>query len=311
MPPACRRSGSSARVSACGSAGVGRPDRGERLGLQVGQGRHRERAERAGVVHQQVEGPVAADRRDQVVAMGRVVDVTGDRGDVVETRDGLREPCRVAAVGDDAPSAVGERVDEGSAQPGGTAGDERERTGVSGHASKSATSSSLEIKGCSLVVRTRGCMGSWNRWSSWSPRCPETWWSPIPTRWRSTGTTGRATSRPASRWPWSERWTPARCRPPCAGPPSTGSASSREAPAAGSRAGPTPSTARSCSASSGWARSRSTPPARSRSSSRAPSTPRSRRPPPSTACGTRPTRRRSRSARSAATWPPTPAACAA
>ncbi len=31
----------------------------------------------------------------------------------------------------------------------------------------------------------------------------------------------------------------------------------------------------------------------------------------STACGTRPTRRRTRSVRSAATWPPTPAACAA
>ena len=45
--------------------------------------------------------------------------------------------------------------------------------------------------------------------------------------------------------------------------------------------------------------------------SRAPSTPTSSARRPSTACGTRPTRRRSRSARSAATWRPTRAACAA
>ena len=105
--------------------------------------------------------------------------------------------------------------------------------------------------------------------------------------------------------------TPPTCRRPCAGPASTGPG---RAPRCRQRAVRRLERRRR--------RHRAQPRAdaaveidpatrTSRSSSRARSTSRSSRPPPSTGSGTRPTRRRSRSARSAATSRPTPAACAA
>ena len=105
---------------------------------------HRQRAEGAGVVHEQVEAVVRAgppDGLDQGVPVVGVRDVAGDRLDVVEVRGRLGEPDGVASVGDDGPAAVVEGVHQGAAEACGSAGDEGKGSVVTSHANESATSS--------------------------------------------------------------------------------------------------------------------------------------------------------------------------
>ena len=150
--PVGRRAGRGRRllVRACGAPALVSQIGGQALGLEVLQVRHRERAERAGVVHEQVEaavaGPQPAHGVDELGAVVGVRDVAGDRRDVVEVAGRLGEPGGVAAVGDDGPAAVVEGVHQGAAEACGAAGDEGKRSVMTSHAVESATSSEVEIK---------------------------------------------------------------------------------------------------------------------------------------------------------------------
>ena len=82
-------------------------------------------------------------------------------------------------------------------------------------------------------------MTPWNPSTPWWPRSPQGSCSPPSTAWRSTASTGPATSPPATRWPWSGRRTPGRCRRPSAGRPRTASGSCRAEPGSGLSGGST------------------------------------------------------------------------
>ena len=189
-----------------GCAGVGLPDRGEALGLEVLERGHRERSQRAGVVHEQVETAAVSEAAygvHQVLAVRRVGDVAGQRGHAVEVVGRLGEPGGVPAVGDDGPAAVVEGADQGTTEAGGAAGDEGERCVFTSHAVESATSSSLEIKGRPLLEPPSACDAligrrRWPRWTTSSGWCVARGCRSACARHASCGSWTRSTSRAPS-----------------------------------------------------------------------------------------------------------------
>ena len=107
-------------------AGVDRERGQQLLGGQGGQRSHRQWAQRAGVVHEQVETGLPLDLFHERVLVAGVGDVAEDAD---HPRPANRPPQRfgATAVDDDGPAAVGERVGEGAAEAGGPSGDECNR----------------------------------------------------------------------------------------------------------------------------------------------------------------------------------------
>ena len=85
-------------------------------------GPHRQRSQRAGVVHQQVQAAEPLDLGDQRGAVVGVGDVARHDPDAGEVDAG--EGVRGAAVGDDSDAAGGQRAGQRQAETGGAAGDE-------------------------------------------------------------------------------------------------------------------------------------------------------------------------------------------
>ena len=115
------------------------------FGLEVPEVGHRQRAEGAGVVHEQVEAVVRAPRRRTASTRSCRWPASamspGIAVDVVEVAGRLGEPGGVASVGDDGPAAVVEGVHQRAAEACGSAGDEGKGSVVTSHANESATSS--------------------------------------------------------------------------------------------------------------------------------------------------------------------------
>ena len=112
---------------------VDRQDPGELRRRQVHQGGKRRRAERAGVVHQQIQVAARGDLGHQVGAVRVVGDVTGDHNDAgpgCKAGPSRLERTLAASIEDQVPAVVSQRPGQFVAEPEGRPGDECERHDV-------------------------------------------------------------------------------------------------------------------------------------------------------------------------------------
>jgi hypothetical protein len=107
---------------------LGERDRGDDVDVEDGaqhagidrvQGGEGAGAERAGVVHEEIEAAEPGDRGRELLAVGDLGDVTGERdhvGALGEAGRGVGEPVAAAGVDHEAPAPAGERLGQGPPQ---------------------------------------------------------------------------------------------------------------------------------------------------------------------------------------------------